>query len=114
MTDVGGKQQRPIGGQVISTASAIDARARRSRRVRTLYDVLGVMIASPFRELPSFNFKGMGDTLRFGGFVMAQRLVWWAYNGLDSVLIGRFYPAHSLGIYGTASMLATLPPIPAS
>ena len=70
---------------------------------------VGLMIASPFREGPSFNFKGMSDTMRFGGTVMLQRLVWWAYSGLDSVLIGRFYPAYQLGIYGTASTLASLP-----
>ncbi len=69
----------------------------------------GLFIASPFRSTPSFNFKGMRDTLHFGGLVMLQRLVWWAYSGLDSLLIGRFYPAHSLGIYGTSSQLATLP-----
>jgi teichuronic acid exporter len=70
---------------------------------------VGLMIISPFRALPSFNFKGMRDTLQFGGLVMLQRLVWWAYSGLASVLIGRFYPAHALGIYGTAGTLATLP-----
>jgi TPR repeat protein len=42
VTDVGGKQRRPTGGQVIRTASAIDVPRRRSRRIKTLYDVLGV------------------------------------------------------------------------
>jgi O-antigen/teichoic acid export membrane protein len=70
---------------------------------------VGLTIISPFRSLPSFNFKGMRDTLHFGGLVMLQRLVWWAYSGLAAVLIGRFYPAHALGIYGTAGQLATLP-----
>jgi len=69
----------------------------------------GYMIASPFRAWPSFDFKGMRDTLQFGGLVMLQRLVWWAYSGLDALLIGKFYPAHALGIYGNAGALATLP-----
>jgi len=70
---------------------------------------VGLFIASPFRALPSFDFRGMRDTLNFGGLVMLQRLLWWGYSSLDSLLIGRFYPAHALGIYGTAGVLATLP-----
>lgn len=77
--------------------------------IGSVVGTIGLLIASPFRSLPSFNFRGMGDTLQFGGLVMLQRLVWWAYSGLANVLIGRFYPAHALGIYGTAGQLATLP-----
>ena len=80
-----------------------------SALIGSVIGTIGLFIASPFRSAPSFNFKGMGDTLHFGGLVMLQRLVWWAYSGLDSLLIGRFYPAHALGIYGTAGQLATLP-----
>ncbi|MCE9523510.1 MAG: lipopolysaccharide biosynthesis protein [Alphaproteobacteria bacterium] len=77
--------------------------------IGSVVGTLGLVLVSPFRSAPSFNFKGMGDTLQFGGLVMLQRLVWWAYSGLDSLLIGRFYPAASLGIYSTAGTLATLP-----
>lgn len=80
-----------------------------SALVGSVVATVGLLIVSPFRSLPSFNFKGMRDTLQFGGLVMLQRLVWWAYTGLDSLLIGRFYPAAALGIYGTAGQLATLP-----
>lgn len=74
-----------------------------------LVNTIGLMIASPFRAWPSFKFAGMRDTLQWGGLVMLQRLVWWAHSGIDGLLIGRFYPAHSLGIYGTASTFAYLP-----
>ena len=65
--------------------------------------------ASNFRGLPSFDFSGLGDTLKFGGFVVLQRFVWWTNVNLDTLLIGRFYPAPMLGIYGVARQLATLP-----
>ena len=42
MTDARVKQPRPIGGQVVRTASAIDVPVRSARRIKTLYDVLGV------------------------------------------------------------------------
>jgi O-antigen/teichoic acid export membrane protein len=77
--------------------------------IGTIVGTVGRMIASPFRALPSFNFRGLDDTLRFGGLVMLQRLGWWAYSGLDSVLIGRFYPASALGTYSLAASLATMP-----
>ncbi len=80
-----------------------------SALISEIVGTLGYLIASPFRAWPSFDFRGMKDTLRFGGLVMLQRLVWWAYSGFDSLLIGRFYPAHALGIYGNAGALATLP-----
>lgn len=80
-----------------------------SSLIGALIGTLGLLIVSPFRALPSFDFRDMRDTLQFGGLVMLQRLVWWAYSGLDSILIGRFYPAAALGIYGTAGTLATLP-----
>lgn len=70
---------------------------------------VGLMIASPSRALPSFNFKGLGATVHFGGLVMLQRLVWWAYSGLDSLLIGKFYPVAALGLYSTAAQFASLP-----
>jgi O-antigen/teichoic acid export membrane protein len=80
-----------------------------SSLIGNVVNTAGLMFASPFRATPLFKFAGMRDTLQFGGLVMLQRLVWWAYTGLDSLLIGRFYPAQALGIYGTAGTLATLP-----
>jgi DnaJ domain len=51
------QQSRPVRGEIIRTASAIDDRARRSRKIKTLYDVLGVrpdadeeIIERAFRE----------------------------------------------------------------
>jgi teichuronic acid exporter len=76
---------------------------------RAVVRAVGLSAASPFRDWPSFDFAGLGDTLRFGGTVVLQRFVWWFYVSLDSLLIGRFYPAHSLGIYATAGELAKLP-----
>lgn len=65
--------------------------------------------ASSFGSAPSFDFSGLGDTLKFGGFVMSQHLAWWLYVSLDTLLIGRFYPAHMLGLYSTSVHLATMP-----
>jgi teichuronic acid exporter len=80
-----------------------------STLVGNIVGTLGLILVSPFRAWPSFNFRNMGDTLQFGGLVMLQRLVWWAYGNFDSLLIGRFYPVQALGIYGNAATLATMP-----
>jgi teichuronic acid exporter len=75
----------------------------------TLVRTVGLLVASPFKSLPSFKFRGLGETLQFGGIVTAQRLVWWTYSNVDRVLIGRFFDTHSLGIYSAGSQLATMP-----
>lgn len=48
--------------------------------------------------------------VRFGGLITLNiMIVYFAYN-LDKVLIGRFWGAGALGIYGRAYQLATIPP----
>ena len=75
----------------------------------TVVRTLSLVVASPFRAWPSFNFAGLGPTLRFGGLVTASRLVWWAFSNLDRFLIGRFFDTHLLGVYSGGAQLATMP-----
>jgi len=52
---------------------------------------------------------GVGSMLRFGGTVMINNIiVYFAYN-MDKVLLGRFWGAQVLGIYGRAYQLVNMP-----
>jgi O-antigen/teichoic acid export membrane protein len=52
---------------------------------------------------------GLGSMMRFGGgFTLGNLLVYIAYN-LEKVLLGRFWGADAVGIYGRAYQLVNLP-----
>jgi O-antigen/teichoic acid export membrane protein len=51
----------------------------------------------------------IGATLRFGGLIIFNILVVYVAYNLDKVLIGWFWGAEALGIYGRAYQLATIP-----
>jgi PST family polysaccharide transporter len=57
---------------------------------------------------PSLN-AGAGDMVRFGGIVTLNMLVVHLAYNLDKVLLGRFWGAEVVGIYGRAYQLITLP-----
>jgi O-antigen/teichoic acid export membrane protein len=52
---------------------------------------------------------GMRSMVRFGGLVTLNGLVIYIAYNLDKVLLGRFWGAEALGIYGRAYQLANLP-----
>jgi len=61
--------------------------------------------------VPQFPRRGVGirAMLSFGGTITINNLiVYFAYN-LDKLLVGRFWGATSLGVYGTAYQLANVP-----
>lgn len=58
---------------------------------------------------PSFDFSGMGTTLRFGSHMMATSLIWFLYSQSDIFIGGRMLDAHALGLYSTALFLAQIP-----
>jgi len=68
-----------------------------------------MMWASPFRGTPLFRFRGMGETLSFGGYVIFQRISVWSTLTVDKMLIGRVLDAHVLGFYQVAFDLAYRP-----
>jgi len=57
---------------------------------------------------PSFS-AATGSMLRFGGIVTLNTLVIHLAYNLDKILLGRFWGADVLGIYGRAYQLVTLP-----
>ncbi|MEI6893698.1 MAG: lipopolysaccharide biosynthesis protein [Colwellia sp.] len=57
----------------------------------------------------TFNFKGFGSLLSFGGYTFASRAVWALYNKLDILVIGRVFGAQLLGIYTVAVQLSSMP-----
>jgi teichuronic acid exporter len=77
--------------------------------VATLIRTIGLMRISPFHAWPSFRLHGMLDTLKFGGHVTGQRVLWWAYQSYDRFLLGRVFDTHVLGLYYVARDLSSLP-----
>ena len=69
----------------------------------------GVWLAVPWVPGPPRRNCGVLSMLRFGGLATLNSfLVFLAWN-TDNILIGRFWGAHALGLYGRAYQLATLP-----
>src|SRR6185312_10800743 len=58
---------------------------------------------------PRFSRKGMGEMLRFGGFVTASNLMWYVYSRSDVIIIGKILGKELLGFYSIAMQLASLP-----
>lgn len=75
-----------------------------------LFAVRAVMMTwsagGPIR--PSFDFRGAGSLIRFGGMMAAGQLVWFLQSQADVFIAGRSFPPHLLGIYTTALFLAQI------
>lgn len=70
---------------------------------------LGLNWIKPYRELPSFDFSGVGHMLRFGRDVAANRLVYYFYSQADSFIVGKLLGKYELGLYSVAMNLASMP-----
>ena len=58
---------------------------------------------------PSFNFRGTGSFLSFGGFLTGSRALWYFYMRADIFIGGRFLGDQPLGILAVAKNLSSLP-----
>jgi O-antigen/teichoic acid export membrane protein len=77
--------------------------------VSSMVSAAGVLLAVPWTPGPPRRGVGVGSMLRFGGLATCNSfLVFLAWNS-DNILLGRFWGAHALGLYGRAYQLATLP-----
>jgi O-antigen/teichoic acid export membrane protein len=77
--------------------------------VSSMVSAAGVLVAVPWAPGPPRRGAGVGPMLRFGGLATCNSfLVFLAWNS-DNILLGRFWGAHALGLYGRAYQLATLP-----
>ena len=57
---------------------------------------------------PSFNFRGAGTMMRFGGFLAVSQAFWFVQSQADITIAGRLFDAHALGLYATALMLTQI------
>lgn len=58
---------------------------------------------------PSFNFRGIGPHLRFGGAVTVTRFLWQLTYQADMLVAGRLFTREAVGFYSVSMHLATLP-----
>jgi PST family polysaccharide transporter len=70
-----------------------------------------VMVWSAMTWVPGMPHRGVsvGAMVRFGGTTMLNGLVAYISFNLEKVLLGRFWGAEALGIYGRAFQLLTIP-----
>jgi O-antigen/teichoic acid export membrane protein len=77
--------------------------------VSSILTTVGVLLAVPWVPGPPRRGVGVRSMLRFGGLATCNSfLVYLAWNA-QNILLGRFWGAHALGLYGRAFQLATLP-----
>ncbi len=58
---------------------------------------------------PSFDFRGIGPHMRFGGVVTITRLIWQLTSQADLLIAGRVFRPDAVGEYSVSTHLATLP-----
>jgi O-antigen/teichoic acid export membrane protein len=82
--------------------------------------ILGTLLAGPLRAAlligtasirawPSFRLAGTLRLWRFGGNVLATRIVWYWTSQADILIAGKFLGKEALGLYSVAVHLASLP-----
>jgi O-antigen/teichoic acid export membrane protein len=77
--------------------------------VGPIVSAVGVLRAVSWAPGPPRRGVGVRSMLRFGGLTTFNSiLVYLAWNA-QNILLGRFWGAHALGLYGRAFQLATLP-----
>ena len=77
--------------------------------VSSFMSAAGVLLAASWAPGPPRRGVGVRSMLRFGGLATCNSfLVFLAWNS-DNILLGRFWGANALGLYGRAYQLATLP-----
>ena len=102
-----------VGGVVVGVLMAVGGLRYwaiiASPLVQSAVDVIGVWVAT--RWLPGLPRRDneIGSMLRFGGtLTLNGAIVYFAYN-LDKILLGRFWGADVLGLYGRAYTLINIP-----
>jgi len=66
-------------------------------------------IAHPCLFLPSLALTELRHTLRFGGWITLDRLLWFAFTSLDVAIAGRALGGVLVGLYSVALSLASIP-----
>ncbi|MDR6393860.1 lipopolysaccharide biosynthesis protein [Herbaspirillum seropedicae] len=69
----------------------------------------GYFLLSPWRPRGRYGVREAVELVLFGLHVITSRVFWYLYSNADRAIVGRLLGAASLGIYGMAFSLATLP-----
>ena len=70
---------------------------------------IGLNVISSYLHIPIFSFKGMAQTITFGGYVTISRILWGFYTQADTFIIGKLLGKELLGFYSVGVTIATLP-----
>lgn len=74
-----------------------------------LVRTIGLNLAAPFYKLPSWDYSGFGKTVRFGGWISLNRILWYIYSQADVFIAGKILGTTMLGYYSVAMHIASLP-----
>ena len=69
---------------------------------------IGLMIASGLWLRPSFNFRGSGSTMAFGGALLISQILWVIQSQADIAIAGSMFDPHHLGLYSEALFLTQI------
>ena len=64
---------------------------------------------NPVRVSLTMSARAISSSLRFGGWVAASTLAWYAYSNADRVVVGRAMGEAALGAYAIGMTLAVMP-----
>jgi O-antigen/teichoic acid export membrane protein len=77
--------------------------------VPTLVTTIGLWTATKWVPGPPRRDAGIRSMVRFGGLVTLNSLIYYVAYNLDKVLLGRFWGAEAIGVYGRAYQLVNIP-----
>lgn len=69
---------------------------------------LGYVIATGFKPIPSFDFRGTGAMVAYGASLLGGQLFWIFQSQADIFIGGRVLGAHELGLYAEALFLTQI------
>jgi len=69
---------------------------------------VGYVIATGFRPIPSFDFRGTGAMVAYGASLLGGQLFWIVQSQADIFIGGRVLDPHELGLYAEALFLTQI------
>ncbi len=69
---------------------------------------VGYVLATGFRPIPSFNFRGTGAMVTYGASLLGGQLFWIVQSQADIFIGGRMLDPHELGLYAEALFLTQI------
>jgi O-antigen/teichoic acid export membrane protein len=68
----------------------------------------GYVVATGFRPIPSFDFRGTGAMVAYGASLLGGQLFWIVQSQADVFIGGRMLHPHQLGLYAEALFLTQI------